>query len=69
MLDIFGHNRRELEGLQAQVDYQGFQLDGAYLALTANVVTSAVREASLRAQIQATREIIASEERAAHGIS
>ncbi len=62
MLDIFGHNRRELEGLQALVDYQGFQLDGAYLALTANVVTAAVREASLRAQIQATREIIASEE-------
>jgi NodT family efflux transporter outer membrane factor (OMF) lipoprotein len=61
-LDIFGRNRRELEGLQAQVDYQGFQLDGAHLALTANVVTAAVREASLRAQIQATRDIIASEE-------
>ena len=63
MLDIFGHNRRELEGLQAQVDYQGFQLDGAHLALTSNVVTAAVREASLRAQIEATRDIVAAEEK------
>jgi NodT family efflux transporter outer membrane factor (OMF) lipoprotein len=62
-LDIFGRNRRELEGLQAQVDYRGFQLDGAYLALTSNIVTAAVREASLRAQIDATREIVAAEER------
>jgi NodT family efflux transporter outer membrane factor (OMF) lipoprotein len=62
-LDAFGRNQRELEGLQAQVDYRGFQLDGAYLALTSNLVTAAVREASLRAQIAATREIIAAEER------
>ena len=62
-LDIFGRNRRELEGLQSQVDFRGFQLDGAYLTLTSNIVTTAVREASLRAQIGATREIIAAEER------
>jgi len=61
MLDLFGRNKRELEGLQAQVDYRGYQLDGAYLALTANLVTAAVREASLRAQIAATREIVAAE--------
>jgi NodT family efflux transporter outer membrane factor (OMF) lipoprotein len=61
-LDIFGRNRRELEGLQSQVDFRGFQLDGAYLTLTSNVVTTVVREASLRAQIEATREIIAAEE-------
>jgi NodT family efflux transporter outer membrane factor (OMF) lipoprotein len=58
-LDIFGGERRQLEGLLAQVDYQWFQLEAAYLALTANIVTAAVREASLRFQIQATREIIA----------
>ena len=62
-LDVFGKNRRELEGLQSQVDYQGYQLEGAYLALTSNIVTTAVREASLRAQIRATQDIIASEER------
>jgi NodT family efflux transporter outer membrane factor (OMF) lipoprotein len=49
--------RRELEAMRAQVDYQSFQLEGAYLALTANIVTAAVREASLRAQMQALQEI------------
>src|SRR5215471_11756046 len=63
MLDIFGGNRRELEGLQALVDYQNYQLEGSYLALTSNVVTTAVREAQLRAQISATRDIIAAEEK------
>jgi len=28
-LDVFGGNRRQLEGLQALVDYQGYQLEGA----------------------------------------
>jgi NodT family efflux transporter outer membrane factor (OMF) lipoprotein len=63
LLDAFGRNQRELEGLQAQVDFRGYQLDGAYLALTSNIVTTAVREASLRAQIAATQEIVAAEER------
>lgn len=58
-LDAFGGNRRELESLQALVDYQQYQLEGAHLALTSNIVTAAIREASLRAQIQATNEIIA----------
>jgi NodT family efflux transporter outer membrane factor (OMF) lipoprotein len=57
-LDIFGGGRRELEGLRAQVDYQRFQLEGAYLALTSNIVTTAVQEASLREQLRATREIL-----------
>src|SRR5439155_26991332 len=63
MLDLFGRNQRELEGLQAQIDFQGYALDGAWLALTSNIVTSAVREASLRAQIRATQDIIAAEQR------
>jgi len=63
MLDVFGGNRRELEGLQALVDYQNYQLEGSYLALTSNIVTTAVREAQLRAQISATRDIIAAEEK------
>ncbi len=63
MLDLFGGNRRELEALQSLVDYQGYQLEGAHLALTSNIVTGAVREASLRAQIRATQEIIAAEQR------
>ena len=57
-LDVAGGNRRELEALQSQVDYQDYQLEAAHLALTSNIVTAAVREASLRAQIDATRDII-----------
>ena len=61
--DLFGSTRRQLESLQAQIDYQRFQLEGVYLTLTANIVTAAVREASLRAQIKATREIISVQDR------
>ena len=62
-LDVFGGGRRELEGLRSQVDYQSFQLEGAYLTLASNIVTAAVKEASLRSQLKATREIIALQER------
>ena len=62
VLDAFGGTRRELEGLQAQVDYQRFQVEAAYLSLTANLVTSAIQEASLRAQLQATHEVIAAQQ-------
>lgn len=61
-LDIFGGNRRELEALCAQVNYQRYQLEGTYLSLAANIVTTAITEASLNAQIKATREIIKLEE-------
>ena len=58
-LDVFGANRRELEGLQAMVDYHQFQVEAAYLTLTSNLVTTAIKEASLRAQLQASQEILA----------
>jgi len=61
-LDLFGKVRRELEALQAQVDYQRFQLEGAYLTLTSNIVTAALLEASLRGELQATRDILATQE-------
>jgi NodT family efflux transporter outer membrane factor (OMF) lipoprotein len=63
ILDLFGGNRRELEALQSLVDYQSYQLEGAYLALTSNIVTTAVNEATLRAEIRATQEIIAAEQK------
>jgi NodT family efflux transporter outer membrane factor (OMF) lipoprotein len=62
MLDLFGRERRAVEGLEAQVDYQAYLLEGAHIALTANVATAAVRDASLRAQIRSTQEIIAAQE-------
>lgn len=61
MLDLFGGNKRELEALQSLVDYQDYQLQGAYLALTSNIVTTAINEATVRAEIAATQEIIAAE--------
>ena len=56
--DIFGGVRREVEALSAAEDYQRFELEAARLTLTANVVTTAVQEASLRGQIAATQKII-----------
>jgi len=64
-IDTAGGARRELEALQAGVDFQRFQLEATYLSLTANVATTAFREASLREQIRATREIADSQERQA----
>ena len=62
-LDISGGLLRELEALQAQADYRRYQLHGAYLALTSNIVTAAVKEASLRAQLRATHEILTLQEK------
>lgn len=60
-LDVWGSLRREIESLEAQAEYERFVLEAAYLTLTSNVVTAAVQEASLRAQIAATHEIIRAE--------
>jgi NodT family efflux transporter outer membrane factor (OMF) lipoprotein len=59
--DVFGGKRRQVESAQAQADHERFQLEASYLTLTANVVTAAIQEASLRGQIEATREIISAE--------
>lgn len=56
--DVFGGTRRQIESLAAQADDQRFQLEATYLTLTSNLVVAAVQEASLRGQIQATRDII-----------
>jgi NodT family efflux transporter outer membrane factor (OMF) lipoprotein len=61
-LDAFGGVRRQVEALQAQADYQQFALEASYLSLTANIVTAAVTEASLRAQLAATEEIARSQQ-------
>jgi NodT family efflux transporter outer membrane factor (OMF) lipoprotein len=58
-LDLFGRNRRELEGLRASVEYEQFELEATRLMLAGNVVTAAIEEASLREQIDATEAAIA----------
>jgi NodT family efflux transporter outer membrane factor (OMF) lipoprotein len=56
--DVWGANFRAVENLDAVTEQQLFQLEAAYLALTSNVVTAAIQEASLRGQLEATRRII-----------
>lgn len=59
MPDVFGLNRRTIESLKAQEKQARFALDATHITLSANVVAAAVQEASLRGQIDATRELIA----------
>jgi len=56
--DIFGLNRRSVESLVAEAEMRRFQLNAAYLTLAANVVTTAIEEASLREQIKTSEEIV-----------
>ena len=67
-LDAFGGIRRQVEALHAESEYQRFALEASYLSLTANIVTAAVSEASLRGQIAATEQIVDSQ-RAELGIT
>jgi NodT family efflux transporter outer membrane factor (OMF) lipoprotein len=56
--DVFGLNRRTVESLQAQAQQARFALAATHITLSANVAAGAIQEASLRAQIDATREVI-----------
>jgi len=56
--DVWGLNRRTVESLEALADVQRFQVEAAYLSLTANLAVAAITEASLRGQIDATVQII-----------
>ena len=53
--DIWGLNRRTVKSLEALADTRRFQVEAAYLALTANIAVAAITEASLRGQIEASR--------------
>jgi NodT family efflux transporter outer membrane factor (OMF) lipoprotein len=57
--DVFGLNRRTVESMQAQSDQAKFALVATQITLSSNVVAAAIQEASLRAQIDATRQLIA----------
>ncbi|HKI61328.1 MAG TPA: efflux transporter outer membrane subunit [Mariprofundaceae bacterium] len=61
-VDLFGASRRYLETLEAKIDYEQYQLQAARMTLAANIVTAAVKEASLRRQIELTRKMIADSE-------
>ena len=61
--DVFGSNRRQVESLAAQAEMQQFALEATYITLASNVAAAAIQEASVRAQLDATRQIIAAEEK------
>lgn len=56
--DLAGGNRRALEALAARSDYQHYQLQGARLTLVNNIVTTAINQARLAAQMEATAAIV-----------
>lgn len=57
-LDVFGLSRRTIEAKDAKAAAQRYQMEAAYVSLTANVATAAMQEAALRAQIAATERLI-----------
>ena len=56
--DVFGLNRRTVESLKAQQEQARFALAATNITLSSNVAAAAIQEASLRAQIDATNELI-----------
>jgi NodT family efflux transporter outer membrane factor (OMF) lipoprotein len=56
--DVWGKYRRTVEQLEAQQDIARYQLEAAYLAMTSNVVLTAIMEASLRSQHAAIEKAI-----------
>jgi NodT family efflux transporter outer membrane factor (OMF) lipoprotein len=59
VLDIFGGERRAVESLKAQVDFQHYAVLATYLALTGNVVNTVIARASYTEEINATEQMIA----------
>jgi len=62
VLDIFGGERRAVESLAAQVDYEKQTARAAYLTIVGNVVNAYIAGAAYRAEIEATEELIRFEE-------
>jgi NodT family efflux transporter outer membrane factor (OMF) lipoprotein len=60
-LDLFGGERRAVEGLAAQVDTQRFESKAAYVTLSANVVDACIARAGYLAQVRSTQRLIALE--------
>jgi len=58
-LDIFGGERRAVEGLAAQVEVQRATEQATYLALSSNLVDTVIARAAYRAEIEATEQLIA----------
>jgi NodT family efflux transporter outer membrane factor (OMF) lipoprotein len=57
--DVFGLNHRTVESLKAQEQQARFALAATHITQSSNVAAAAIQEASLRGQIDATRQLIA----------
>jgi len=57
-LDVFGGERRLVEGLAAQVDLQRNTERATYLTLSANIANAMIAQAAYRAEIEATEQLI-----------
>lgn len=60
-IDVFGGERRTVEGLRAAVDVQQDAALAAYLTLTSNVVNTVIAKAAYSAELEATRQTVAVE--------
>ena len=61
LIDAFGGVQRSVEASSALEENSRFQLEATYLTLTSNVITAAIQEGSLSAQIAAIQDIIAAQ--------
>jgi len=60
-LDLFGAKRRSIEGAAAGTEYQEYETQATRLTLAANIVSAAIRQADLQAQIDSTQAILNTE--------
>ena len=56
--DVFGLNRRTVESLKAQQEQARYVVAATNITLSSNVAAAAIQEASLRAQVDATNQLI-----------
>ncbi|KSB87956.1 RND transporter [Caulobacter vibrioides] len=61
-LDLWGGNKRRIEGAAARVEAEGRRAEAAYLSLTANIALQAATIAALQAQIASVERMIADDE-------
>jgi NodT family efflux transporter outer membrane factor (OMF) lipoprotein len=62
-LDLFGGRRRAVESAAARAEAQERRASAAYLTLTSQISLQAVKIATLRAEIDAVRQILAEDQR------
>ena len=62
-VDLFGANKAVIEGQKALIDLQAYQSRAAQLSVMGNVLTAAIKEASLKAQINETQKILQLQEK------